>query len=89
LDTLTHNLTQDKVVCKSREEVQLQLGIVLGFRFLDFLLGALSLRERCTLSWLSVGSGTTYGIILFVKGDDAWGWLRAYGWVKILQYCLW
>jgi hypothetical protein len=28
-------------------------------------------------------------IILSIKVKGAWGWLRAYGWVKILPYCLW
>jgi hypothetical protein len=71
----------------SRGGVQLQLlqlGIGLGFWFLDFLLGALSLRERCDLSWLSIRSGTAFGIILSVKGYGARGWLHAYGWVTIL-----
>jgi hypothetical protein len=49
----------------------------------EFLFGAVSLEERCTLSWLYVGSIATSGIILSVKGYNAQGWLRAYGWVTI------
>jgi hypothetical protein len=68
--TLTHKLTRDKVVHKfgGVQLQRLQLGFGLGFWFVDFLLGALSLeRERYAISWLSVGSGTACKIILYVK----------------------
>ena len=61
----------------------LQLSIVLVLWFWDFLSSALSL-ENDTLSWLSVGSSATSGIILSSKGYGARGWLCAYGWVTIL-----
>jgi hypothetical protein len=61
----------------------LQLSIVIILWFWDFLYDALSL-EKDVLSWLSVGSSTAFIIILSIKGYGARGWLRAYGWVKIL-----
>jgi hypothetical protein len=60
----------------------LQLSIVIGLSFWDFLPGALSL-ENDALSWLSVGSNAASRIILSNKGYCAWGWMHAYGWVKI------
>jgi hypothetical protein len=46
--------------------------------------------ERDTLSWLAIGFKVCFSrIILSVKVKGARGWLRAYGWVTILLYCLW
>jgi hypothetical protein len=63
---------------------QLDLGIGLCLWFWYFLLGVLSLRERFSLSLLYVGSGTSFRIILSIKGYGTRGWLCAYGWVRIL-----
>jgi hypothetical protein len=54
----------------------------------NFFLGALAWREVCYLGWLLV-LGFASGIILSVKVKVLGGGLCAYGWVKILLYCLW
>jgi hypothetical protein len=61
----------------------LQLSIVLVMWLWEFLFGELSL-EKDELSWLSIGSSVSSGIILSRKGYGSRGWLHAYGWVTIV-----
>jgi hypothetical protein len=86
--TLTHNLisTSDAHGWR-RATVVAVVTWSLAYGLVS-LFGALAL-ERGTLPWLAIGFSGCFQNYSICQGKGALGWPCAYGWVKILRYCLW